>query len=189
MHKLLPRLSAFPKHTRHTARRSRSGGLPNASHNHTQMRAFHNDRNALRPQDLLDGDSDLPRQPLLQLQTARKHLCDAGKLGEAEDAPVGDVANVHFARERDEVVLAHGEDLDVLDDDELVVVFGEDGVVDDRLQVFLVAFGEVEHGFCVARWRVEEALAVGVFTDAFEDRTDAAGRLVDWLVGGRRVDC
>lgn len=86
---------------------------------------------------------------------------------------------MHFAGEGDEVVLAHREDLDVLDDHELVVVFGEDGVVDDALEVLFVAFGEVEHGLCVARWSVQEALTVGVFADAFEDCADAAeGQLI-----------
>lgn len=81
---------------------------------------------------------------------------------------------MHLAGERHEVVLAHGEDLDVLDDHELVVVLGENGVVDDRLQVLLVTLGEVEHCLCVARRRVEEALTVGVLADAFKDCADTA---------------
>lgn len=89
---------------------------------------------------------------------------------------------MHFSGEGDEVMLTHGKNLDVLDDHELVVVFGEEGVVDDALQILFVTFGEVEHGLCVPRWRVEETLAVRVLADAFEDCADAveADVLINW---------
>jgi hypothetical protein len=47
------------------------------------MGAFHDDRNTLRLQDLLDGHCYLLGQPLLQLQATSEHLGDSGKLGQA----------------------------------------------------------------------------------------------------------
>lgn len=57
---------------------------------------------------------------------------------------------------------------------ELVVVFFEDGVVNDLLEILFVALGEVEHGLRVAHRGVAEALAVGVLADAFQQCADSA---------------
>ena len=117
VHKLLTGPGALAEDPKHRARRGGGGGLTNTTHNHAKMGTFHNNGDALRLQNLVDGHCHLLGQALLKLQAARKHLCNAGKLGKTEDLPVGNVANVHAAGERNQVVLAHGKDLNVLDDD------------------------------------------------------------------------
>ena len=51
--------------------------------------------------------SCLPGESLLYLRSAGEHLDDASKLGQAEDAPAGEIADVRDAHERQHVVLAH----------------------------------------------------------------------------------
>jgi len=71
---------------------------------------------------------------------------------------------VHLAHERYEVVFAEGEDFDVANDNELVVVFVKDGTVDQVTDVFFIAFGEVHESFGVAKGCFGQTLTVGIFT-------------------------
>lgn len=67
-----------------------------AAHDHAQMAGLDNDGDALGLQHLGEGEGDLLGQAFLDLQAAREHFGDAGELGEADDAAVGDVADVHL---------------------------------------------------------------------------------------------
>ena len=75
-------------------------------------------------------------------------------------------------------MLAHAEDLDILDNDHLAVPLVEDGVVDNVLDVLLVALGEEHEGLGVALGGGQEALPVRVLSDALED---GANRILDLL--------
>ena len=46
------------------------------------------------------------------------------------------------------------------------MVLVEDGAVHNVAQVFLIALGEEEQRLGVALWRLEQALSIGIFTDA-----------------------
>lgn len=85
---------------------------------------------------------------------------------------------VYLAGEWDHVVLAHGEHLDILYDDELVVTFVEDSFVDEVLDVLLVSLGEEEHGLCVAVWSGKETLTVWVLPQALEDSSHSTSQLL-----------
>lgn len=117
VHVLLPRLRTLSKPSKHTARRRHGRSLSNSPHDHAQMAALNDDGNTLRLKDLADGERNLLGETLLDLKTAGEHFGDAGELAEAEDAAVGDVADVHLASEGDEVVFAEREDFNVFDDD------------------------------------------------------------------------
>lgn len=54
---------------------------------------------------------NLPRQPLLNLQSSCKHVRDPGEFGKADDAAVGEIADGGAAVEGDEVVFAQRMDL------------------------------------------------------------------------------
>lgn len=196
MHKFLPGARALPEHTQHRARSRAGGRLSNSSHDHAQMRTLHHHRHAARLQDLLDRHGNLLRQPLLQLQPPREHLRDPRELGEAEDLAVGNVADVHTAGERDEVVLAHGEDLDILHDNyffpsaqaslgccagaghtELVVVFLKNGIVDNLLKVLLIPLREVQHRLRIAQRRIAQTLTVGVLANTLQKCPDAGSEV------------
>lgn len=85
---------------------------------------------------------------------------------------------VYLAGEWDHVVLAHGEHLDILHDDELVVALVEDSFVDEVLNVLLVSLGEEEHSLCVAVWSGKETLTVWVLSQALKDSAHSTSQLL-----------
>lgn len=60
------------------------------------MARFHDDGDTLWLEDFGQSKGDLFGQTLLNLQSAREHLGDTCQLGEAEDAAVGDITDVHL---------------------------------------------------------------------------------------------
>jgi len=100
---------------------------------------------------------------------------------------------VDLAEKRQHVVLAHAEHLDVLDDHHLVVIDGEECVVDDVGGLLGVAVGEVLHGLDDALRGVEEAFARGsspmrriisrMRSSKVAWRRAADSCCSDWLVG------
>lgn len=80
----------------HAAGGCASARLLHAAHHHAQVAGLDDHGDALRLQHLGERERDLLGQALLDLQAARKHLGNAGELGEADYAPVGDVADVHL---------------------------------------------------------------------------------------------
>ena len=75
-----------------------SGGILGKAWRHS--RRFHYHRDPTGMYCLLDGERDLLRQSLLDLQPATEGLGYARELGEAEDELVGDVGdrNLHIVR-------------------------------------------------------------------------------------------
>ena len=82
---------------------------------------------------------------------------------------VGDVGHVHLAVERQHVVLAHGEEVDVADDDHLVVFLLEEGVGEHLVRVLRVATGEDLHGLGHAHGGLLQALSVSILAEQGED--------------------
>ena len=147
---------------------------------------------------LREGESDLFGEALLYLETASKHFGDTSELGQTDHAAVRDVADMHLykrsvvifwycmrredvrtnlAHKGNQMVLAKGEDLDVPHNDELVMVLVEDSTVDDVAQVLFVALCEEEQRFRVAIGCIEQAFAVGVFSDALQHGSHGTGQL------------
>lgn len=75
-------------------------------------------------------------------------------------------------------MLAETEDLDVLYDDELIVIFVEDSAINNVPQILFVTFGEVHHSLCIALRRTMKALSFWVFSNAFKQSTDCSGELL-----------
>jgi len=180
--KLLARLVPRSHAAEHAACSGGSARLLNAAHDHAKMARFDDDGDALWLEHLREGERDLLGEALLDLETTSKHFGNAGEFGKADDAAVGNVANVHLrvavvshvssstktgrfylASERHQMVLAQGKDLNVSHNDQLVMVLVEDGAVDNVPQVLLVALCEEEQRLCVPLRRVQQSLAVGVF--------------------------
>jgi hypothetical protein len=92
----------------------------------------------------------------------------------------------NLASKGHEMVFAEGKDFNVFDDDQLVVVFVEDGAVDNVAQVLLVTLGEEEHGLGIALGRAQQPFALRVLADALEDGLHGAGQLLQALVILRR---
>ena len=86
--------------------------------------------------------------------------------------PFGNVGDVALAEERQQVVLAQAVEVDVLDDHHLVIIDGEQRVVEHRVDVGGVAARQKPQRFLDALRRVEPALRA---TDPRPARPGAAG--------------
>ena len=133
------------------------------------MHGLDDDGDAQRLEGVLDTVADLLGQALLDLQAAGVGLYHAGDLGEPGDAAVRDVGDMGLADEREHVVLAQGEEFDVLHKDHLAVRLGEHGGPDDLVTVLPVALREELHGLRHALGGLEKPLARGVLAQQLED--------------------
>ena len=132
------------------------------------MLGLDDDDDPLGIQDFVDRVSDLGSQALLDLRAARVAFDHAGQLGQARhDAAARDVAHVGAAVEGQQVVLAHREEGDVADQDQLVGARVELGA-----QMLTRVLGQaLAHLAPRARHAVggaDQALALGVLTDCDE---------------------
>jgi hypothetical protein len=86
------------------------------------------------------------------------------------------------------MMLAQTEDLDILYDDKLIVVFVKDGTINNVSQILLVTFGKVHHGFRITFGRAMETFSFRIFSNTLEQGTDCSGELFlagCGLFGGR----
>jgi hypothetical protein len=85
-------------------------------------------------------------------------------------------------------MLAETEDLDILYNDKLIVVFVKDGTINNVSQILLIAFGKVHHGFRITFGRAMKTLSLRILSDTLEQGADCAGELFlagCGLFGGR----
>ncbi len=113
-----------------------------AAHHHAEMAGFDDHAYALRLDYFLNGFGDLRGEAFLNLQAAGEEFDQARDLAQADHLAVGDVGYVHFAEERQQVVLAEAEHFYVFDDDHLVVGDGEERAFEQGFGIFGVAAGE-----------------------------------------------
>ena len=84
----------------------------------------------------------------------------------------GDVGDVALAEERQQVVLAQAVEVDVLDDHHLAVIDGEQGVVEDLVDVHVVAARqELERLFDALR-RIQQSLTARIFSELGQELPD-----------------
>ena len=88
-----------------------------------------------------------------------------GNLAEADDLGARDVGDVALAEERQQVVLAQAVEVDVLDDHHLAVIDGEQRVVEDFVDVHVVAAREELEGLFDALRGVEQPFAARIFSE------------------------
>src|SRR6266536_198271 len=104
-------------------------GLLDAAHGHAHVLAIQHRDHPARLEPLHQQVGDLGGEPLLHLRTAGEDVDKSRQLGQPGDPAVvaGDVADVRDAVERQQVMLAEAEDLDVAHQHQLVVVGDEGG--------------------------------------------------------------
>src|SRR4029434_7855648 len=76
---------------------------------------------------------------LLHLQAPGKDIHQPRDLAEANHMTLGNVGDMTLAEERQQMMLAEAVEIDVLHDDHLAVVDREEGVVEDVVDVGVVA--------------------------------------------------
>ncbi len=84
--------------------------------------------------DFLNGLGNLRGETFLNLQAARENLDQPRNFAQADDFAIGDVGDVNLAEERQHVVLAEAEHLDVFDDDHFVISDGEESAFEQELR-------------------------------------------------------
>lgn len=72
------------------------------------------------------------------------------------------------------MMFAQGENLDIFDNDQLIVIFMKHCPIHQIADVLLVALGEKEHGFGISFWRTPKSFTLRIFAYTFEDRLDCA---------------
>src|SRR5918997_1491339 len=155
-----------PEHPAHGRRGGARAGLADPPHAHAEVLGLDHHDHALRFQLAHQGVGHLSREPFLHLRPPRVQVDEPGDLPHPGDPPLGvrDVTDVRHTVERDQVVLAHGEHRDVLDQDQLLVVLVERAVEHlVRLGVEPLEDLRVRPGH--PGRRVPQAFAVGILPD------------------------
>lgn len=79
------------------------------------------------------------------------------------------------------MVLAQREHLDILDDNQLIVIFMENSTVDEIPNILLVSLCEVKHSLGVSLGRLPQSFSLRVLSDAFQNSSHSTGQLLDAL--------
>ena len=99
--------------------------------------------NAFWVDRVLDALGDLRRQPLLYLKAPSEGVNQAGNLAQPDHLAFGNVGDMHFAEERQHMVLAEAEHFHVFYDDHLVVTDCKQRSLQQLFGIFLVSLGQV----------------------------------------------
>ena len=140
---------------------------------------LHQDHHARRLQSGHQGVGDGGGETFLELQTGRSRAHQPHHLRQAGDLAVlgGDVGHVDHPEEGDEVVLAHGMEVDVAHQHHLLMAVRGHGH-DYRGQVVGVGGDDLAEHVGHATGRADQALALRVFPDPLEKQTDGLLDLV-----------
>jgi hypothetical protein len=77
----------------------------------------------------------LLRQPLLDLESSGKHIHNPRNFAQTDDFGIGQIRDMHLAKERQQVMLTHTEELDVANNDQLVIFHVEQCTVDELVNI------------------------------------------------------
>src|SRR6516165_6080641 len=119
--------------------------LLNSAHHHAQMSRFDHNAHALGSDCTVNRISDLRCESLLYLQSTSKDVHQARNFAESNYFSIRDIRDVDLAEERQKVVFAQTEHLNILDDHHLVVSYVEHRAQQNLLRVLLVALGQILH--------------------------------------------
>ena len=95
------------------------------AHGHAEVLGFNHHSHAKRIEDLLKTVLDLRGEPFLQLKSACVTLHHAWDFAQSHNSAVGNVTDVRFAKEREQMVFAKRVYFNVLDHDNLFVILVE----------------------------------------------------------------
>src|ERR1019366_7603989 len=160
---LIPRLLPLPESPQHRARHRPRVLLLHSPHHHAEVPRFADHSHSHRIDDLLDGLRHFLRQPLLYLQPPRKGVHNPRNLAQPDHFRLGQVRYVHLAEERQHVVLAHAEELDVPHNHHLVVFHVVQRAVYQLADVHLVAARQEFEGLVHAFRGFLQAFALRIF--------------------------
>ena len=161
--------------------------LLDAAHHHAQVPRFHHHADAQRLGGFLNRLGNLYRQPLLHLQAPREDFHQPRHFAQADHLALRNVRDVYLAEERQHVVLAQAEHLNVFNDDHLVVIDIKKRAAQHLLGILVVSLGKKLERLGVALRRLQQAFALSVFAHAHQH---LAHELLKRCAGkGRDFDC
>ena len=178
------RLAVVAEGAQHAAGHHGDVGLVHAARGHALVRRLDDDGDAARLQHFLQRVGDLRRELLLDLQAVGVGIDHAGELADADDAPVGQVADMDLADDRHHVVLAMRFEADVAQHHDLVVALDLlEGPLQHVARILIVAGEEFLVGAHDAIGRADQTFAVGIVAGPADQRAD---RLFGFLARGTR---
>src|SRR5579864_9375670 len=158
--------------TQHGRRHSRGVLLLDTAHHHAEVARLNDHADTLGLDDFLDSLCDLGGEALLDLQATREEFDQAWNFAEADDFAVRNVSHVHLSEERQHVVLAEAEHLDVFHDHHFVIRDGEERALQERFGVFVIAPGEEVESFVNPLGCAKETFAHGILAQTHEHFAD-----------------
>jgi hypothetical protein len=146
--KLHPRPRVVLKHPEHGARDRHRVLFFDTTHRHAQMRGFHHDGDAERPNFFPNRFRDLIGEAFLHLQAAGEDVDQARNLAQADYTPLRNIGDVTLPEKRQQMMLAKTVEVDVFDDHHLVIIDAEERIVEDGVDICgIAARQEVERLF------------------------------------------
>ena len=117
---------------------------------------------------VLNAVLNLLREPLLHLQAVAENVYHTGYLAQAGDVAIGNIGHMGLAVERQHVVLAKREEVDILHDHHLVVALLEKGVGEHFVGILRVAARQYLHGLGHTHGGLLKTLPLGVFAQQIQ---------------------
>src|SRR6516164_3388497 len=139
--------------------------LLNSAHHHAQMSRLDHNAHTLRSDCTVNRVSDLRCESFLHLQSPRKDLHQPRNSGESNHFSIRDIRDVDLSEERQKMVFAQTEHLNILDDHHFVVSYVEHRAQQNLLRVLLVALGQILHRSFHTFGSVPESITLWVFAE------------------------
>src|SRR5262245_29322963 len=127
------------------------------------MSRFDDHAHPMRIELRLQGFGDLYSQSFLDLKSAREDIHDARNFAQSHHFLVGQIADVNFSVERQQMMLAHAEEIDVLYDNHLIVFNWEKRTVQEVIDVAVIALGHEAEGLGHSLGSLDEPVPSGCF--------------------------
>ena len=162
----------------------------NSAHAHAHVLALHHHDGAGRIEVLDKRVGDLIGEPLLQLGAARKDFNSPRKFRETNNPPISrDICHMCLPMERQQVMLARREEVDVGDRDEFVRALLERSC-EVRRNILAEPPEKLRVGLRHTFWCLDDAFAIWILADGNEDLTNRTrdARLIDFARERTRVD-
>src|SRR4051794_13071088 len=136
--------------------------LLHSTHHHAKVASFADHTDAPGLEQFLNRLRHLLREPFLDLKPPGKHIDDARDLTETDHFRIRQVGNVHFAKERQQVMFTHAEELDIPHDHEFVVFHVEQSTVDNMVDVGGIPAGQITKRLFASNRGAQETFPFGI---------------------------
>jgi hypothetical protein len=128
---------------------------------------------ATRLQDVLDRTRNLRCQLLLNLKSTAKTFDDAGQLGDANHAALGQIAHMRSTNDRQHVMLAAAYDTNIPQHDEFVVAADLlERTLQERARIDAITREQFGIGSCDSGRRISQPLAFRIIAGPADERPD-----------------